>query len=284
MKRSGALWLTLVTIAGSIALISAQVGAHKISHDLLHPKLIRVLPLIAGQAVAYFGYAIAYKYMFGLDMKLAARRTFYGFSPLVTLGGFVYDRQWVARARRQTIMALAVTEYILLAPAVLFASVFALGTGQNIPHSLTIPWIAGVPAGAAITAATVLFRHRLHRRPAAAVNKILVEFKKLSIGGWLGILAGTAIYWMCELLVIYSALRLFGASLSIDTLVIAYATGYVLTRRSLPSSLAGFSIILMMIVLHWVGVPYAKAFLAIYSYLVINLALPLGYLTLIRRG
>lgn len=278
LKQIGVLAVTASVIAGSVVLVSVQVGAGRIADDLLNPDFIWVIPLVLGQAAAYLGYAIAYKFLFGLSFGTAARRTLHGFSPLVTLGGFSYDTRIMGRAAVHKVAALAVVEYILLAPAVLAAALYALAGGQSLPANLTIPWVAGVPAGAAAAVTIVLGRRRLYRPLVAAIDKLLAEFQALPWRNWPGILFGTAVYWVCELVVLASALKLFNAHLGIDALIVAYATGYVLTRRSLPAGLAGFTIVLMMIVLHWCGVPYARSFLSTYSYLAINIITPLAYL------
>ena len=46
--------------------------------------------------------------------------------------------------------------------------------------------------------------------------------------------AGWADDWVAEIVALYAALRMFGVHLSPARVVLAYGTGYVVTRRSLP--------------------------------------------------
>jgi uncharacterized membrane protein YbhN (UPF0104 family) len=57
-------------------------------------------------------------------------------------------------------------------------------------------------------------------------------------------------------------------------LLIGYATGYALTRRTLPFAGAGAVEALLSFTLFWAGTPLAAAVLAVFLYRVINLWLP----------
>jgi len=57
--------------------------------------------------------------------------------------------------------------------------------------------------------------------------------------------------------------------------VIGYATGYALTRRTLPLGGAGTVEALVSFALAWTGIPLAKAVLAVCAYRIFNLWLPL---------
>ena len=75
--------------------------------------------------------------------------------------------------------------------------------------------------------------------------------------------------------------------ISTPALILAYATGYVLTRRSLPAGGAGVVDVLMTFALVWVGVPLAPALLGVITYRVFNFWLPvipaLAALPAVRR-
>jgi uncharacterized membrane protein YbhN (UPF0104 family) len=55
--------------------------------------------------------------------------------------------------------------------------------------------------------------------------------------------------------------------------VIAYATGYAATRRSLPLGGAGVTEVLMTYSLYWVRQPLAPALAAVVAYRIFNLVL-----------
>jgi uncharacterized membrane protein YbhN (UPF0104 family) len=71
-------------------------------------------------------------------------------------------------------------------------------------------------------------------------------------------------------------------------LILGYATGYALSRRTLPFAGAGAVEALLPFALTWVGVPLAPALLAVFAYRLFNLWLPVipatpGLVVLKRR-
>ena len=69
--------------------------------------------------------------------------------------------------------------------------------------------------------------------------------------------------------------------------VLAYATGYVATRRSLPAGGAGLVEVMMTFALVWVGMPLAPALLGVITYRAFSFWLPvipaLAALPAVRR-
>ena len=66
------------------------------------------------------------------------------------------------------------------------------------------------------------------------------------------------------------------AEVLLDTsAVLAYATGYVLTRRSLPAGGAGVVEIALTFALTWFGLPFVRALLGVVLYRLFNLWLPI---------
>ena len=89
-------------------------------------------------------------------------------------------------------------------------------------------------------------------------------------------LLGAAAYWAGDIACLWGALQLFGnPRLSVPALIVGYATGYVLTRRSLPAGGAGIVEIAMTFALHWVGFPFVRALLGVVVYRLFNLWLPM---------
>jgi uncharacterized membrane protein YbhN (UPF0104 family) len=88
-------------------------------------------------------------------------------------------------------------------------------------------------------------------------------------------LAGIALYWACDIFCLWASLQAFDVSLSVPALIVGYATGYALTRRTLPLAGAGAVEALLPFALGWSGVALAAALLAVAGYRVFNLWLPL---------
>jgi uncharacterized membrane protein YbhN (UPF0104 family) len=90
-----------------------------------------------------------------------------------------------------------------------------------------------------------------------------------------GAFVGTTLYWVGDIGCLWACLRAFHDSPDIAALVIGYATGYALTRRTLPLGGAGSVEALVSFALAWTGIPLAKAVLAVCAYRLFNLWLPL---------
>lgn len=155
---------------------------------------------------------------------------------------------------------------------------------HGVSSSLTIPWALGVPLG--FGAALAIATRRSHKRaggrgnraggpggwrlPAAIEHPLqaldllyeLVAHAREHRRAWLGM----TLYWLGELAALWAALRLFGLSLSLSRLTLAYATGYVFTPRTLPLAGVGVVEVFLMLALHYVGVPLAIAVAAVFSY------------------
>jgi uncharacterized membrane protein YbhN (UPF0104 family) len=88
-------------------------------------------------------------------------------------------------------------------------------------------------------------------------------------GAWLG----TGLYWAADIAAFYGGLRTFGLDPGVGKIIIAYATGYAATRRSLPLGGAGVTEVLMTYALYWVREPLAPALAAVVAYRVFNFLL-----------
>ncbi len=280
IKKYGVLAAAIVIIAASVTLAVAIVGTAPIIHDLLHPQYGWLALLLGAQAAAYAGYAWAYRALFGLRFKNAARNTLYGFSPLVALGGFAYDAR--TAESRYKVVALGMVEYLVLTPATWAAALIALFGHLIVPAGFSLPWAIVFPFGVAAAAAMVKWRLRIGRRASLFIDAFYKDCLSLGFRRWMQVITGIGIYWAGELLALYGALRLFDIRIGAVALMLAFASGYVLTQRSSPASFSGLIVILLIIMLHLVGVRYGAAFLATYSFLVVSILLPLGLLALSR--
>jgi uncharacterized membrane protein YbhN (UPF0104 family) len=83
-----------------------------------------------------------------------------------------------------------------------------------------------------------------------------------------------ALYWLFDIAAFYGAVRMVDLRPNLGEIVLAYATGYALTRRSMPLGGAGITEVLMTFALHWVGEPVVPALVAVVIYRVFNFMLP----------
>ena len=257
----------------------------------------------AAQTVAYVAYAFALQGTARVDggprlsFRHAIRVVAAGFGAYFARsakGGFELDYRALrgAGARRQEALArvvgLGLLEYAILAPAALGAAmwIYASPGGGSRYAALTLPWLAVVPGFAiALWLTTESRRRRLQSRRGEGGRHAAVAH---AVGGLtilrrllfqphrhLRPLLGTSLYWFCELVCLWASLRAFHAEVAIPALVLAYATGYVISRRGLPLGGIGIAEAFLTFSLFWLGVPLAKALLGVFAYRAFNFWLAL---------
>ena len=87
---------------------------------------------------------------------------------------------------------------------------------------------------------------------------------------------GTLAYWAGDIFCLWATLHAFSAQPPpVAQLVVGYATGYALTRRALPLGGAGVVEALLPFALGWLGIALLPALLAVFTYRLINLWLPM---------
>jgi uncharacterized membrane protein YbhN (UPF0104 family) len=288
--------LGLALALGTTVGVAWAAGFGDVLHRLGHPQPLWIGLALAGQMVAYFGYMLAYREVARVErgpelglMKLAAV-VFTGFGVFVAHGGFSADVVALRgtgisrREARVRVMGLGALEYVLLAPAACASAIIILAHGAGTPNlGLTLPWAVCVPLGF-VAAFWALRYHRKfsqargwrgalgHALDAVAVvrNLLCAPFKHGSA------FIGMGLYWVGEIFSLSAALHAFGSPRpAIAALIIGYATGYALTRRTLPLAGAGVVEALLPFSLVWVGAGLAPAVLAVFVYRIFNLWLPL---------
>jgi len=209
-------------------------------------------------------------------------------------GGFELD-YWALRhagaSRRDAlsrVIGLGTLEYAVLAPAAMFSAIaIIVGAGDHPYLAVTAPWFAVAPGFALAAWVTQPARAkrwaRAHVHSSRLRHGIAHAISGLTTLRWLALnpscgipaFSGTAFYWFGDILCLWASLRAFHADVRVPALIIAYATGYVLTRRSLPAGGIGISEVALTFALHWLGVPFAPALLAVFSYRIFNFWLAL---------
>jgi uncharacterized membrane protein YbhN (UPF0104 family) len=180
------------------------------------------------------------------------------------------------------VLALGSLEYAALAPAAAVAAITLLGS-RHVERELALPWAICVPLGFALGlwVAAPARRQRLcagSGRARQALGRGLEGVGLLRVllaepvrhrQAWLGIV----IYWAGDIISLWAGLRLFGVHLSLAALVLAYATGYALTPRTLPLAGVGVTEALMPLALTWVGLRLAPAVAGVAAYRILGLLL-----------
>jgi uncharacterized membrane protein YbhN (UPF0104 family) len=286
----GAGILSLAALVG----VASAAGFGSVLHYIseVDPRWLAVA--LAGEVVAYIGYIVAYREVARVDRGPeiphtdAAALVSTGFGAFIVQGGFAVDlhafRDYCVTEReaRVRVLGLGALEYAMLAPAASIASMLLLAEGVHHPNAaVTLPWAIAVPLGFVAAMWAVAHRRRFHERgrwrealaqalDSIHVLKCLFIRHRHAAGP-----VGTSLYWFGDIFCLWACLHAFeGSAPGIAQLVVGYATGYALTRRTLPFAGAGAVEALLPFALAWTGFPLAAALLAVFSYRIFNLWLP----------
>ena len=297
--------LATVIAAGGALVIAYVTGADQVGRafESVQPGWIA---LIAGaEALAYPAYALAYRSVAQVHghapmaLPLVGRVVVAGFGPFALAGGFGIDKQALhalhedERSARVRVLGLGVLEWALLAPTVCVIAIVFLIQGANILPSLLWPWALTVPLGLGfgLWASAPNRRERLSKvrgKPrvwledllaGVGVLHTLISHPRKYAAAWIG----TALYWAADITAFYAALRTFGLDMGAGKVILAYATGYAATRRSLPLGGAGVTEVLMTYALYWVRQPLAPALAAVVAYRAFNFLLAAAPALIARR-
>ncbi len=291
---------SVLIAAGTVVAIAASDRPRALWHALAQIRPLWLLAALAAELAAYVGYVVAYRSTIRtpgrprLAVVLTVRLVVAGFGPFVPLGGFSFDRLALravhrsARSARVQVIALGVIEYLLLAPvACVCALILLLRASPAAPASpvLTLPWILAVPPGFLLgwwaTRPRILeYFGRSQSRISRWIGDLLAGVQVMRSvvlrpleRGWA--LLGMAIYWAAEIACLGFALHCFGVEISPPALVVAYATGYAASRRSLPLGGAGITEALLTVSLVAVGVHAAPALFSVIAYRLVNFLAPM---------
>ena len=275
--------------------VSWAAGFDAVAHRLNGVDWIWIPIALGAEAIAYLGYMLAYREVARVEggptlppAKTAALVAT-GFGPFIARGGFAVDlhafrQECVSdREARVRVLGLGALEYALLAPATCIVAVILLFDHVQKPaEGLTMPWAIAVPVGGIVALSALGLRERLrgHRgwRDHVAqwldsihvLRQLFVRLEHLA--GPLG----SGIYWFGDIACLALCLRAYeGHFPSVAPLLVGYATGYALTRRSLPLGGAGAVEALLPFALSWSGTPLAAAVPAVLAYRIVNFWLPI---------
>ncbi|HET9073499.1 MAG TPA: lysylphosphatidylglycerol synthase domain-containing protein [Solirubrobacteraceae bacterium] len=253
--------------------------------------------VVAGALAAPAGYTLCFQALTRmaqgpeLPAGLAARIVAIGFGPFLPMGGLHVDRRMLETLKgddtnaRTHVLAIGLLELALLTPvAWVCAILLQLSPPAGLKSSQTWPWIVLVPAGFGIAFAAIAWvrardpdprRGGLRGRWARLAHgaSFLLRLPGRGVDGWSAIL-GMVGYWVADILSFYAATQFVDLRVSLAAAVLAYATGYLLTRRSTPLGGAGFTEALLCFALHWVGQPVEGALAAVVVYRIFNFVLP----------
>jgi uncharacterized membrane protein YbhN (UPF0104 family) len=242
----------------------------------------------AAQTVALAAYAVAYRDVMSMGGSSvpavdALTLTAAGFGAHLPRGGFGFDYGFL-RSRGQsreeakrTVLLLGLLEYAVLAPMTWGAAMVILLNGWPVQRSLSLSWAIGVPAGTLITCWLVA-RHKRGKRVWKRLVNMLTGIEQLASmlaqpRHWPALI-GMACYWAADMVCLWAGLQAFGSELGVAAIIVAFATGYALSRRTMPFAGAGLIELFLIFALTWVGTPLVRAIPAVFTYRVFNIWVP----------
>lgn len=288
--------LATAIAAAAVIVIAKATGADAIGRvfEDIDPGWIAVVA--ATELATYPAYVLAYRTVARirgdatLSLPIVSRIVVAGFGPFALGGGFGIDKRMLEainedeRSARVQVMALGTLEWAVLAPAACVTATVLLAEGANILPSLLWPWALAVPPcfslalWASEPSRSARVGRMLGRRSELLVEMLegiyrvrclVTQNQRRHVWAWLGITA----YWAADMCALWASLRIFGIDLGLGKLIIAYSTGYVATRRSLPLGGAGATELLMTYALYWVREPLAPSLAAVMAYRAFNFLL-----------
>jgi uncharacterized membrane protein YbhN (UPF0104 family) len=281
---------------GAFTGLAWWAGFVRVYHVFTHVHWWWAAVALGAEVVSYLGYVVAYREVARaeegaeLDLSSTAAAVATGFGVFVASGGFALDEAVLRsagvpdREARSRVLGLGALEYVVLAPAAMGAALYiAVFARPDIDPALTFPWIVGVPLGFAAAAVLMWHRKRLNlrsgrRRHLANALEALNLVRSMALKPfpyWLAF-AGIALYWIGDIACLWAALHVFFQEPPpLAILVLGYATGYALTRRTLPLGGAGVVDTLLPLALVWLGIAFAPAVVAVVLYRFMNLWLPM---------
>lgn len=226
-----------------------------------------------------------------------------------SVGGLAVD-YWALRrtgtrahtaARR--VLALGTIEWSVLSLYACVAALLVLITGTRASPAMALSWLSVVPAcviaamwltsrrrvkrftdplpitsAGGPTALTRTLRSALaHTRAALAdaiAGVLLVRHLLSHPIRYKGGTLGYPIYWAGDMLTLYAALRCFHVHPYVISMILAYATGYVISALPLPAGGAGGIAAGISLALHAGGIALASALLGAFVYRLFTFWLP----------
>lgn len=304
LLRKNALVVSAATIGASIlaVIVIAAISGISLERIFAHVSAGWFVVVAAAETASVLPYMVAYRQLTVVageqppKLWVVIAVVLAGFGPFALGGGFSFDHKVLTSvykdrdAARVQVVGLIALEWAVLAPLVWLAAVILLVQGAHVQASLPVYWTIGVPLGFMAGLWLTRPEHGLARlrrsvHLAGLIDGIRVIHTILrnplrTSPAW----ASMLLYWLLELVALYAALRMFDVHIGGVRTTLAYGTGYVVTRRSLPLAGAAVTEVLLTFALHWCGAPLGPALAAVVVYRLFNLVLAAAPSWLAGRG
>jgi uncharacterized membrane protein YbhN (UPF0104 family) len=288
--------LAAVLYVGAGVALAYVAGFDAVWHAVHHPSwpwLAASLGLVVLAFVGYyFGYRGIGKVEGGPDDlshldRLAVVAA--GFGGFLAHGGTGLDRVVMRaaggskREAKVRVTLLGGLEHLVLAiPCSAAAIVLLVEGGRRPPLDFTIPWAVGPAVGFGVALwAAERYRDSWRRRKGwRAKASILLDAAHLIGAMFLSPLryaraiAGMLLYWLGDMWALWAAMAAFGLRMNGATMMVAFGTAMIVTRRTGPLGGAGILDAALAATLWYCGAPWVAAVLGTFSYRFFAIWLP----------
>ena len=174
-----------VLALGAVAGLAEIAGGERLDRAARHLHPGWLLLCLGGELLAYAGYVLMVRDTSKVDdgPSLSFGRSlqtviggFGVFAATRTSGGFAVD-YWALRSAGEDrdgavarVLALGALEYAVLAPAALCSAIALLVSGEDVPLTLTLPWLLVIPGAFVAVWVTSPKRAPRYSKPAAAAG------------------------------------------------------------------------------------------------------------------
>lgn len=208
------------------------------------------------------------------------------------------------RVAARRILAVGTLEWTILSMYALGAALLTLIVGANAPLAMILGWLVAIPV---CVAAAIWFSaptrvqalmaprfeasgpprsrpqrvclwlaRKLHRGLTDAIaGVVLVRHLLAHPARYSGAAIGYPLYWAGDMLTLYGAISAFGVPPDPVSMVLAYATGFVVSSLPLPAGGAGGVEATIALSLHSTGVAWTAAVLGVFLYRLLTFWLPI---------
>jgi len=202
------------------------------------------------------------------------------------------------------VLAVSTLQWFVLAILACFAAAATVAGPWHAPRAMEVAWLVVVPL-CVLLAAWVSSPRRSDRLTSLPTDEVRLERNARTWARWLwhggravlsdsiggvaivrhllrrpfahpAALLGFPLYWAGDVLILYAALRAFGVHPHPVPLVLAYATGFVITALPLPAGGSGGVEAGLTFALNSVGIALAPALLGTLVYRAFTLWLPIA--------
>jgi hypothetical protein len=289
--------ITLVLPVAAAIGMASVAGYGAVSARLAHADWLWLLPALGAVIVGFAGYYLAYGGLYRVQHGLRPLRGTLFALAAAAFGGVMascsgsVDRRALCAAgasdrdARVRIVALGAFEYGVLTVIVCPAAIAALALGRALPRpDVSWPWaIAPIPCAVLVLAVAHRLAPSLRERSGVsgaigvAFDAALLTVALLRRPWRSGFAAlGMGLFWAGDLVALWAATAAFGVRMDGLALIVGFATGMLLTRRSAPFGGAGLLLVALVPALWYgAGVPFAAAALGGAAYHLLTVWVPL---------